>query len=424
LDLAKKKAEKPKRELTKRQLSRWQQQKRRQRIILGLGILVVAAALGIIGAGVYNKWYIPEYKPLREIVIEVNDTKFDMGYYIKMLKLYAGGSSMEQLYGMTDEVVKIIERNELVRQEAAKLGFSVSDEEVDEKLNSYNPPLGKDYRDVVRAQLLADKLSSEYFDKQVPTSVEQRHILAMFLESESQANEVGAKLEAGEDFATLAGELSLDSVCKAKKGDLGWRPKSILPWLLGTPVVEEYVFSGKAGALSQPILDENKIKMVGYWLIKVSERDEAAKMAKVKLMLLGSEPEANEVRARLEAGADFATLAKEFSQHDASKENGGDFDVPQDVMGSAFNEFTFKSELGVLSQPIRDDTISTKGGYWLLKVVDIEDNRQIGEEDRDLLKADVLSKWVEGLFDDPENKVTSYLDEGKKQWAISHAIGG
>jgi len=423
--LAKKKAEKPKRELTKRQLSRWQQQKKRRRIILGSGILVIVAALSIVGVGVYNRWYIPEYKPLRETVIEVNDTKFDMDYYIKMLRLYGGGTPIEQMGFVADWVVKEIERDELIRQEAVKLGFSVSDDEVDERLKSYDPPLSKDYRDVVRTQMLVDRLRDEYFDKQVPTSAKQRHILAMFLESESQANEVRARLEAGEKgFAELAGELSLDATCKEKKGDLGWRPEGILSLMFATPVLDEYAFTGEVGVLSQPIYEETKTKMVGYWLIKVSERDEEAKTAKVKVMLLASEQEANEVRAKLEAGGDFATLAKDFSQHDASKENGGDFDVSQDMMSPAFNEFAFKSELNVLSQPIRDDTVSTKGGYWLLKVVDVDNNRQIADEDRKSLKDDALSKWVKALEDDPKNKVESYLDEEKKAWAIWHAIGG
>jgi len=78
----------------------------------------------------------------------------------------------------------------------------------------------------------------------------------------------------------------------------------------------------------------------------------------------------------------------------------------------------------VLSQPIRDDTISTKGGYWLVKIAEIDNNRQIEKEDRDLLKADVWNKWVEGLFNDPENKVKSYLDDEKKMWAIMYIVGG
>lgn len=417
-----KKVEKPRHEMTKRQLSRWQQQKRRQRFILSTGIAVIIAVLGVFGAGAYYQWYIPEYKPLRETVIEVNDTKFDMDYYVKMLKLYGGGVSPMELPNLADQVVQAIEQNELMRQEAMKLGISVSDAELDEKLNSYDPPVSEDYRDVVRAQMLVERLLGEYFDKQVPTYAEQRHIFAMFLESESQANEVGARLEAGEDFSQLAGELSLDTTSKDKKGDLGWRPEGVLPLLLENNVVEEYAFSAEAGVLSQPIYDEAKIKAVGYWLVKVVYRDDETKRAKVKVMLLGSEQEASELRVRLEADEDFATLAKELSLHEESKANGGDFDVAEGMVSPTFSDFVFNSELDVLSPPIRDDKQSSKGGYWLVKVSEIDSNRQVADEDRNLLKNDAFNKWTEGLFEDPANKITSYLDEGKKLFAISHVL--
>ncbi len=448
----KKKVEKPQREFTRRQLSRWQQQKRRQRIIFGSAILIIVAVLAVVGVGVYSQWYVPKYKPLHETVIEVNGTKFDMDYYIKMLEFYyyVQGMPAEYLIFIADEVVKDIEQNELIRQAATELGISVSDEEVDERLDSYDPPLTKEYRDLVRepvrAGLLQERLFDEYFEEEVAMFAEQRHIMAMFLESESQVNEVIARLEAGEDFAELAAELSLDAVCKENEGDLGWRPQGVLvlPLLIGSSVLEENAFNCEVGVLSHPIYEETKTKMVGYWLIEVIERSEEAEeeeteaaaaeegeveeaQATVKVMLLASEQEANEVRARLEEGEDFATLAEEFSQHEASRENGGDFEVTSaDMMSSAFSEFVFdpEVELETLSQPIRDDEVSTEGGYWLIEVVDIDDNREIEEENRDLLKGDALSKWVEALWDDPDNNIVSYLDEEKKLWAIMHAIGG
>jgi len=324
-----------------------------------------------------------------------------------------------------DWVVQAIEQSELIRQEALKLGISVSDEEVDKELKSNNLPLTKELQDLMGIQLLVDKLRDEYFDKQVPTYAEQRHIWAMFLESKSRVNEIRTKLEAGEDFAKLAGELSLDTTSKTNNGDLGWCPKGVLVLRSEPSLIDEYAFSAEAGALSQPVLDETKTKAVGYWLIKVVSRDDAAKTAQVKVMLLGSEQEAGEVRARLEAGEDFATLAKELSQHDESKESGGDFSVSsQDTLISTFMDFVFKSELDVLSQPIRDDTANTKGGYWLVKVAEIDNNRQIENDDRELLKSDALDKWVQGLLDKPENKIVSHIDEGKKLWVIMHVTGG
>ncbi len=417
--MAKKKVEKPAREVTKRQLSRWQIQKKRRRIIAATGIFIIATVVVIVGAG----WYIGQYRPLHQTVITVNDTEFDMNYYIKMLKFYGGGQSS---YYLADEVVRIIERDELVRQEVEKLGITVSDDAVDEELKSHKPPSNDVHRDVLKTQMLVDKLHSEYFEQKVPVSTEQRYIMAMFLESESQATEVRARLENGEDFAELAGELSLDDVSKSKEGDLGWQPGDVMAIRLGTPVPEEYAFSAEVGVLSQPIYDEVKTKNVGYWLIEVLEREEGSEEAYVQAILLGSEKEAWEVKAKLETGEDFATLAKELSQLEGAKEDSGYLGLlTPGTVPLAFGEIVFSDNLEpmTLSEPVRDEEIITKGGYWLLKVLEKADDRRIEDADRDLLKAKALNDWLLALWDNPENVVESYLTNEQKAWAIERALG-
>ncbi len=414
--MTKKKQQKPRREVTKRQLSRWQRQKKRQRLIIGSGIFVVVAAVVTVVAG----WYITQYRPLHETVVTVNDTSFNMNYYVNMLKV-------NYTYGLTDDLVRLVEQNELIRQEALKLDISVSNDEVDQELKRIDPPLSKDYIDLLRAEMLVIKLLDEYFEHQVPLSAEQRHILAMFLESESQAIEVMARLEAGGDFAELAGELSLESISQTKNGDLGWHPEDVLPYLLYTSIPADYAFDAQVGVLSQPIYDEEKTKSVGYWLIKVLERKEGLDEVHVQAILLSNEAQAQGVRARLGAGEDFAALAEELSQHEGSRENGGDMGgSTQGTMSPAFDEFAFnyEVELETVSEPIRDDTVVTTGGYWLIKLLDTDDNRKIEDDDRNLLKAKALDEWVTSLWDDPENKVESYLDEDKMSWAISKAIEG
>ncbi len=423
--MAKKKVEKPKREVTKRQLSHWQQQKKRQRIILGLGSFVVAVVLVVIGVG----WYIGYYQPMHQVVIRVNNTEFNMNYYIKMLKFYGEGWPVQYMDALANEVVVVIERNELVRKGALKLGITVSDKEVDEKLKSYDPPLSKDYRDIARTELLRSKLLDRHFEQEVPVFAEQRHIMAMFLESESQATELRTRVEAGEDFAELAGEFSLDGLSKDKKGDLDWHPEDVLAELLATSIPGEHAFGSEVGVLSQPIYDETKTKSVGYWLVKILDRKQEPEQLHIQAILLGSEKEAQDVRARLEVGEDFTTLAQELSQHNATKESGGDFDwvSPEDVMpGSAFAAWAdiFESETGAISEPIRDDTAVTTGGYWLLKVLAKEDNKQISDDDRDLLKARALDEWVFSLWYDPGNEVNSYLDDEMREWAIAKATEG
>ena len=424
--MVKKKVNKPQREVTKRQLSRWQRQKRKQRILLGSGILIILAVLGIISVGIYQRWYIAEYKPLHETVITVNDTEFNMDYYINMLKYYGQGMSIQQIYGLADEVVIYIEQNELIKQGALnQLGISVSNQEVDNELKNRDLPLSRDYRDVVRTQMLIDKLLNEHFGPEVPPSDEQRHIMAMFLESEKQASETITKLENDEEFTDLAKELSLDSFSEENEGDLGWRPEGVLTMLLDSSLPDEYAFTSELGVLSQPIYDETKTKNIGYWIINVLEREEESEQAHIQVILLSSEEQAQMVRTRLEDGDDFATLAQDFSQLEGVEDNEGDLSwVTPGTMSSTIDEFVFNTELE-LSQPLRDEDVWTEGGYWLVKVINIDDDRELEQEDRDLLKAKALNEWVLALWDNPENEIDdSYLDYMKKEWAIWKALEG
>lgn len=408
--------EKPAREVTRRQLSRWQRQKKRQRILNVLGISLVAAVLVIVGSG----WYISQYRPLHETVITVNDTEFNMDYYIKTLRFFGEGQPSVYVRSLTDQVTRIIQRNELVRQEAeSKLGISVSQQEIDEELKGSDPPLSEDYQDLVRAKLLMSKLDTEYFEQQISLSTEQRQLMVMFLESEVQASELRTRLEAGEDFAQLAGEFSLAGL--SDNGSLGWQIKELLELNLGTSVLGDYAFGAEVGALSQPLYG-TMTKSVGYWLIEVLERDEDMEEASVQAILLGSEKEAREVKARLEAGEDFAALAQELSQLGGAETDSGYLGllIPG-MMTPAFDEVVFSAELepGVISEPVRDTGVMTEGGYWLVKVVGKDDDKQIEEADRDLLKAKVFNDWMEAMWDDPENIVDSYLDDEQKEWAAA-----
>lgn len=406
--------EKPVREVTKRQLSRWQRQKKRQRILNAVGISVIAAVLVIVGSG----WYISQYRPLHETVIRVNGTEFNMDYYIKTLRFFGEGQPSVYVRSLTDQVTRIIQRNELVRQAAeSKLGISVSQQEIDEELKGSDPPVSEDYQDLVRANLLMSKLDTEYFEQQIPLSTEQRQLVVMFLENEVQASDIRTRLEAGEDFAQLAGEFSLAGL--SDNGSLGWQVKELLELNLGTSVLGDYAFGAEVGALSQPLY-EAMTKSVGYWLIEVLEREEDVEEASVQAILLGSEKEAREVKARLEAGEDFPALAQELSQLGGAETDSGYLGllIPG-VMTSAFDEVVFGAGLepGVISEPVRDTDVMTEGGYWLVRVVGKDDDKQIEEADRDLLKAEVFNDWMEALWDDPENIVDSYLDDEQKAWA-------
>ena len=50
-----------------------------------------------------------------------------------------------------------------------------------------------------------------------------------------------------------------------------------------------------------------------------------------------------------------------------------------------------------------------------------EDNKEIEDDDREALKNKAFDDWVTSLWDDPDNKIESFLDEEKKVWALMQA---
>jgi len=75
-----------------------------------------------------------------------------------------------------------------------------------------------------------------------------------------------------------------------------------------------------------------------------------------------------------------------------------------------------------MSEPIRDEDRPTRGGYWLVKVLDKDANRKIEDEDRTRLKNKAGDEWVGALFDDPDNIVESYLDDEQKLEAVMKVL--
>ncbi len=419
--MAKKKREKPQRILTPHQISRWEQQKRRQRIILITGIFVIALVLTFVGIG----WYLGQYKPLHETVLKVNDTEFTMDYYVEMLKLEGAYHPESDLSLVTDTALQNMQHNELMRQGALELGISVTDEEVKKELRNNDLPDKEVYRDLVSYQLLIQRLLDVHFAPQVPLNAEHRQVMAMMLESEVQVLEVRSKLVNGEDFGELAEELSLELFSKNKGGDIGWVPKVILQDILQTSIVDD-IFNHEVGELSQPIYDEEVQKRVGYWLVRVLERNEEEDETHLQVILLGSEDEAQNIKKQLEAGADWGDLAVQHSQIKGVEENLGEYQVSEGMSAPLIDEFAHSpdTEIGVISEPLRDLDMLTQGGYWLIKVLHEDTNRRIDTEYRDYLKTKALDEWVASLMDDEDNEIVNYLDEEKKSWAIEQAMKG
>jgi peptidyl-prolyl cis-trans isomerase D len=90
-------------------------------------------------------------------------------------------------------------------------------------------------------------------------------------------------------------------------------------------------------------------------LLKTEGKDEAQVKAK-----------ADEVAKRAKAGEDFAALAKEFSEDESNKNNGGDLNYfGRGAMVQEFEQAAFAMKAGEISDPIK-----TSFGFHIIKLVD------------------------------------------------------
>jgi parvulin-like peptidyl-prolyl isomerase len=436
----------PKRVPTKHQLSKWQRQTRIRRIVIIAAVVFLAGIIGWVGYESYK-----DYKsdPSRQVVIEVNDVPFTMEYYVKMLDVYvdnyinntintyadfymeAYNATLEEIIQwVTSSVISDLSQNtnnitdmiigtvadeiidaELLRQGAKNMGITFTTEEVDAKLEEREWPDDIVYRDIISAVLLQEKLR-DYFGSQLPSTMEQAHVQVMFVESEEVATELIAEIEAGGNLTALAEEFSCNS---SIEGDLGWLPEELMP----NTLIADAAFNLTVGEISQPIYDDTATKNIGYWLIEVTDKEDDK--IKARAMLLGSEAEAERVKAELVSG-NFSSLAEEYSQHE-SKTGGGELGwLEQGDMGSnAFDAVAFNLTVNEVSEPVKDESVQTTGGYWIVKVVD-RGVHQLEEK----VKEEMIDKHFNDWFDElkKDSTIENRLDEEKKSWAVDRVLQG
>jgi parvulin-like peptidyl-prolyl isomerase len=401
---------------TKRQLSKHRRQQRIQRITYISGAVFLVLLIGFIG---YGYWSV-QIKPFRQPAAKINDTTYDMDYYIKSLKLYSSGQDPSKTSAVADDLIKIIEYDQVISKAAPEVGVSISNDEINNALENLKLPDERVYEDAIAATLLTTKLEQDYFDKQVPTSTEQVQTQALLVESADVANRAAERLAAGDNFTALAMEYSLEPITRDNGGNLGWLPKgftNILLGNLGNSALKDIPFTLEAGQLSQPTFDGTVRKALGYWVVQVTEKD-ATKGSHVRAILTGSRHDAEEIRAKIIAGEDFATLVEKYSQDFTSAENGGDFGWTEEgINNRTVVALALPLEPGDVSQPGADTSATTTGGFWLVKAVDKDENRALDDSTRQQLKTGLFENWMTEKT--KNDSVETLLTDEQKTWAIN-----
>jgi len=255
--------------------------------------LVVVAVILIIFGFFYNQEYVA---PFRRTIITVDGTSIDMGYFLKRSRL-AGADPFVMLDTLTNEL--------LIKQGAPRYVGEVTPEDIDRELRRiarggsetisesefkewYRQQLNEtrfsesEYRELIYTGVLAARLH-EYLAERVPTVAEQVHLHIILFETYEDAEKIRARWEAGEDFADLAREASIDELSREKGGDMGWLPRGVME-----STFDYVAFSLSPGDVSEPLpyVSEPSSTQVLYYLLMVSEKADARELDEDSLQRL------------------------------------------------------------------------------------------------------------------------------------------
>ena len=101
----------------------------------------------------------------------------------------------------------------------------------------------------------------------------------------------------------------------------------------------------------------------------------AREMVKAKHILVKEAATAAEVKAKLDAGGDFAELAQEYSTDPGSKRRGGDLGwFTPERMVKPFSDAAFSMEIGAISPPVE-----SKFGFHIIQVDDKRSEQPLEE---------------------------------------------
>jgi parvulin-like peptidyl-prolyl isomerase len=424
--VARKKIEKLQKEYSKPQLTKWQRQKKTQFWTLIIGVAVIIIVLALIGTG----FYINTWRPAHETMLVVNGKKFDTTDFANLLRALSTRDPNSIENYANNNVIPSLKEAEEARQAAAKVGISVSDSEVKDYMSTNKITSG--FEPVVREVLLEQKLVKDYFSKQVEKTAEQRDVQAMLLESASQADEIRGQLN-DSNFSDFAAANSVDPFTKDKKGEVGEHPQPLLTSLFGdSPVVSDTAFALQEGQLSQSVADAGVQKSEGYWLIMPIEVGTGNNAGKVNLraMLLGSYEEALQIKSILDEINDPALQAGKFTDIAKAKTeyqyapNGLLGMTAKGMLGSAFDAVAFNLGVGEISNPVKDASQTTRGGYWLVKVTKIDQGKELSSDDINALAQQKFNDWFKQVQTDYGGKVKDLSNPKNIAWAVNKAKEG
>lgn len=210
-------------------------------------------------------------------------------------------------------------------------------------------------------RLLETKDSGDVF-------VKASHILVNFgadtVAAKKKADEIFARVKAGENINTLAQQLSEDPSAKANGGDLGWFTKGAM-----VKEFEEAAFSNAPGSIIGPVKTS-----FGYHIIKVEDKaSKQFRFAELKETVKAGARTKDNARKNaidfvkgVDDGTNFDTLARKMNLTVAlTPEITEDGFIPLAGQNKNLIKWGFDSKVGKVHSPVK-----VQGGYGVFQLVE------------------------------------------------------
>ena len=121
----------------------------------------------------------------------------------------------------------------------------------------------------------------------------------------------------------------------------------------------------------------------------------AAEHVHARHILVDTSAEAERILAQIQAGADFAALAKAYSQDSSTRESGGDLGFfPQGILvAPEVEDAAFALQPGQFS-----GVVTSPLGFHIVQVVERDPARPVSPENLRLMQDRAVQDWIEGLW--------------------------
>lgn len=225
-------------------------------------------------------------------------------------------------------------------------------------------------------------------------AVKEAASAAQIQKAQSKADDLVGKLRAGQDFTQTALSESEDDNA-LKGGDLGWRTLNDIPTIFADKISKM-----RAGEVADPVRSPSGFHIIKMLEIKGLLDNHTITKTKVRHILIKTnelvdDEEARKrllaLKARIEAGDDFAALARANSDDKGSALKGGSLDwvSPGDLV-KPFEEAMGKLEINQISEPVQ-----TQFGWHLIQVLDRESKDDSLEHKKNMVRDAIRKRKIE-----------------------------